>query len=146
MNCHNYNIWFHFLANSAATATGLLWFFTYFPYMILRPRYSSLTNGNKIVLCLLSNTAMSLGCQMTSMFEGAGSGIHWNLLYSGVSPDDSFTLGHVFGMLIIDATIFALLTWYIEAVWPGQFGMPQPWYFPFMVSTGSVHRDKCIDI
>lgn len=121
-------------ANSAATATGLLWFFTYFPYMILRPRYSSLTNGNKIVLCLLSNTAMSLGCQMTSMFEGAGSGIHWNLLYSGVSPDDSFTLGHVFGMLIIDATIFALLTWYIEAVWPGQFGMPQPWYFPFMKS------------
>ncbi|XP_042876783.1 phospholipid-transporting ATPase ABCA3-like isoform X3 [Penaeus japonicus] len=121
-------------ANSAATATGLLWFFTYFPYMILRPRYSSLTNGNKIVLCLLSNTALSLGCQMTSMFEGAGSGIHWNLLYSGVSPDDSFTLGHVFGMLIIDTTIFALLTWYIETVWPGQFGMPQPWYFPFMKS------------
>ncbi|XP_071520079.1 phospholipid-transporting ATPase ABCA3 [Panulirus ornatus] len=121
-------------ANSAAAVTGLIWFFTYVPYMILRPRYSSLTLTNKIVLCLLSNTAMSLGCQLTSMFEGVGSGIQWKLIFRGVSPDDSFTLGHVFGMLILDAIVFLLLTWYIEAVRPGDFGVPQPWYFPVMRS------------
>ncbi|KAG7167085.1 ATP-binding cassette sub-family A member 3-like 1 [Homarus americanus] len=121
-------------ANSAAAVTGLIWFFTYVPYMILRPRYSSLTMTSKIMLCLLSNTAMSLGCQLTSMFEGVGSGIQWDLLFTGVSPDDSFTLGHVFGMFILDIIIFLLLTWYIEAVWPGEFGVPKPWYFPFMSS------------
>ncbi|KAK8753744.1 hypothetical protein OTU49_001413 [Cherax quadricarinatus] len=118
-------------ANIAAALTGLVWFFTYVPYMFLRPRYATLTLTNKIILCLLSNTAMSLGCQLTSMFEGTGSGIQWNLLFTGVSPDDSFTLAHVFGMLILDSIIFSLLTWYIEAVWPGEFGVPQPWYFPF---------------
>ncbi|XP_068200893.1 phospholipid-transporting ATPase ABCA3-like isoform X1 [Palaemon carinicauda] len=121
-------------ANSAATAAGLVWFFTYFPYMVLRSRYSTLTLSNKLVLSLLPNTAMSLGCQITSMFEGIGSGIQWHLFFTGVSPDDHFTLSHVFGMLILDTIILALLTWYIEAVWPGEYGVPQPWYFPFMGS------------
>lgn len=120
-------------ANSGAAVTGLVWFFTYVPYMILRPRYSSLTQTNKIMLCLLSNTALGLGCQLTSMFEGVGSGIQWRLLFQGVSPDDRFTLAHVFGMLILDTVVFAILTWYIEAVWPGDYGVPQPWYFPVMV-------------
>lgn len=76
---------------------------------------------------------MSLGCQLTSMFEGTGSGIQWDLLFSGVSPDDPFTLAHVFGMLVLDSFLFSILAWYIEALWPGDFGVPQPWYFPFMV-------------
>lgn len=37
-------------------------------------------------------------------------------------------------MMAIDAAVYAVLTWYIEAVWPGEFGVPQPWYFPVMVS------------
>ena len=77
---------------------------------------------------------MSLGCQLTSMFEGTGSGIQWDLLYEGVSPDDYFTIGHVLGMLIFDTIIYAVFAWYIEAVWPGEFGVPQPLNFPFTVS------------
>lgn len=114
--------------------TGLVWFIIYVPYMILRPRYSSLSQTTKLLLCLLPNTAMSLGCQLISMFEGIGLGIQWKLLLKGVSPDDPFTFGHIFGMLLIDTLIFSLLTWYIEAVFPGDFGVPQPWYFPFLVS------------
>ncbi|KAK4312219.1 hypothetical protein Pmani_016341 [Petrolisthes manimaculis] len=121
-------------ANSAAAVTGLVWFFIYVPYMILRPRYSSLSQTSKLLLCLLPNTAMSLGCQLISMFEGIGLGIQWKLLLKGVSPDDTFTFGHIFGMLLLDTISFALLTWYIEAVWPGDFGVPQPWYFPFLAS------------
>lgn len=122
-------------ANSAAAITGLVWFLTYVPYTVLRPRYAALSQGNKLTLCLLCNTAMSLGCQLTSMFEGTGSGIQWRLLFTGVSPDDPFTLAHVFGMLILDSLLFCLLTWYIEALWPGDFGVPQPWYFPFTVGS-----------
>ena len=33
-------------------------------------------------------------------------------------------------MLAVDAFLYALLTWYIEAVFPGQYGLPKPWYFP----------------
>lgn len=37
-------------------------------------------------------------------------------------------------MLIVDSFIYAILVWYIEAVYPGEFGIPRPWYFPFQLS------------
>ena len=33
------------------------------------------------------------------------------------------------GMLLIDAALYGLLAWYIEAVFPGQYGIARPWYF-----------------
>lgn len=62
-----------------------------------------------------------------------GEGIQWQNLNRGVSPDDDFTFGDVLVMLMIDAVIYLLLALYIEAVFPGEFGVPQPWYFPFTV-------------
>ncbi|XP_076053842.1 phospholipid-transporting ATPase ABCA3-like isoform X2 [Oratosquilla oratoria] len=121
-------------ANSAAMGAGLIWFFTYVPYMFLRPRYAMLSQQSKLLLCLLSNTAMSFGCQLASMFEGTAAGIQWSNLSQGVSPDDTFTLAHVYGMLFLDTIIYSLLAWYIEAVFPGEYGVPLPWYFPFMKS------------
>lgn len=34
-------------------------------------------------------------------------------------------------MLIVDAIIYLLVTLYVEAVFPGEYGVPMPWYFPF---------------
>ena len=31
------------------------------------------------------------------------------------------------GMLLCDAILYGILTWYIEAVFPGEFGVPKPW-------------------
>ncbi len=42
---------------------------------------------------------------------------------------DRYSLGGVIGMLWVDSIFYGLLTWYIEAVWPGEFGVPRPWYF-----------------
>ncbi|XP_014676332.1 PREDICTED: LOW QUALITY PROTEIN: ATP-binding cassette sub-family A member 3-like [Priapulus caudatus] len=64
----------------------------------------------------------------------AGTGVQWSNVAEPVSVDDSFTLLYVMLMMLVDSVIFWLLTWYIEAVFPGEFGVPQPWYFPFMPS------------
>ena len=77
---------------------------------------------------------MAYASQLMSMFEGASEGIQWHNINRGVSPDDDFTFGDVLVMLTIDAVIYLLLALYIEAVYPGDFGVPQPWYFPFTVS------------
>ena len=37
-------------------------------------------------------------------------------------------------MLIIDTLLYAILVWYIEAILPGAYGIPRPWYFPFQLS------------
>jgi len=62
-----------------------------------------------------------------------GEGIQWNNVARSVTTDDDFTLAHVFIMLSVDCVIYLLLALYIEAVFPGEFGMPQPWNFPFKV-------------
>ena len=48
--------------------------------------------------------------------------------------DDDFTLLHVIIMLLVDTFIYLTVTWYVEGVYPGDYGVPQPWYFPLMVS------------
>jgi hypothetical protein len=62
-------------------------------------------------------------------------GIQWRDLLSPVNVDDDFCFGQVLGMLLLDSVLYGLVTWYVEAVFPGQFGMPQPCYFFLMVST-----------
>lgn len=52
-----------------------------------------------------------------------------------VSVDDNFTLAQVLGMLLLDSVLYGLVAWYVEAVFPGEYGVPQPWYFFLTVST-----------
>uniref|UniRef100_A0A2K6EEP9 ATP binding cassette subfamily A member 3 n=1 Tax=Propithecus coquereli TaxID=379532 RepID=A0A2K6EEP9_PROCO len=66
---------------------------------------------------------------MVSTFFSKGTGIQWRDLLSPVSVDDDFCFGQVLGMLLLDSVLYGVATWYVEAVFPGQFGVPQPWYF-----------------
>ena len=36
-------------------------------------------------------------------------------------------------MLLIDIVFYTVITWYFDALLPGDFGTPQPFYFPFTV-------------
>jgi ATP-binding cassette subfamily A (ABC1) protein 3 len=40
------------------------------------------------------------------------------------------TLGAILLMFILDTFLYLAIALYIEAVFPGDFGVPQPWYFP----------------
>ena len=58
----------------------------------------------------------------------------WSNINQGVSVDDDFALLHVILMLLLDSLIYAGIAWYIEAVYPGEYGIPRPLYFPLLVS------------
>ncbi|KAK6019442.1 hypothetical protein OSTOST_14922 [Ostertagia ostertagi] len=46
------------------------------------------------------------------------------------TPDQRLTVGHCFIMLIVDGLLLMIITWYVEAVYPGGEGVPQkPWFF-----------------
>ena len=36
-------------------------------------------------------------------------------------------------MLLLDSVIYILVTWYVDNIYPGEYGIPRPWYFPCMV-------------
>uniref|UniRef100_A0A8C0IS39 ATP binding cassette subfamily A member 3 n=1 Tax=Chelonoidis abingdonii TaxID=106734 RepID=A0A8C0IS39_CHEAB len=59
----------------------------------------------------------------------SGTGIQWQDLMKPVSVDDNFTFAQVLGMLLLDSVLYGLVAWYVETVFPGEYGVPQPWYF-----------------
>lgn len=59
-------------ANTAAAAGGILFYMSYVPYFFIQPQYSTLSWITKIMLCLVSNIAMSLGANVIGLFEGTG--------------------------------------------------------------------------
>ena len=84
---------------------------------------------------------------MLSTLEIRGEGVQWNNAGSALSQDESFNLGTVYGMLILDSIIYMTIAWsvnlslrltvdnsqygfrYIDAVFPGKYGIPKPFYF-----------------
>ena len=73
-------------------------------------------------------------CTCTGIFISTGVGMQWSNFYRPVNVNDDISLLHVMLMLVVDCVIFAVVTWYVDAVRPGEFGVPQPLYFPFTVS------------
>ncbi|XP_066910613.1 phospholipid-transporting ATPase ABCA3-like [Clytia hemisphaerica] len=122
---------FFYRANIAAAAGGILWFCSYIPYFFLAQNYNTMTRGSKILASLDFQVGMAYGSYLIGQWEGEGSGVQWSNISSGVSVDDPFTFGDVLLMMVVDCLVYGVLTWYIEAVFPGEYGIPRKFYFPF---------------
>lgn len=72
---------------------------------------------------LMSTTAFGLGSKYFALYEVAGVGIQWHTFSQSPVEGDDFNLLLSMMMLIIDAVVYGILTWYIEAVHPGRYGM-----------------------
>ena len=72
-------------------------------------------------------------------------GLQWDNIAVPLNVDDNFTMADTFVMLTVDSVIYGLITWYVDAVKPGDFGLPQPFYFPFTVCVKFCHRNEDSD-
>ncbi|XP_054158739.1 phospholipid-transporting ATPase ABCA3-like [Oppia nitens] len=118
-------------ANVSAIGGGVLFFMAFMPYFSLFPRYRDLGLVQKLASCLSCNTALAMGSMIIAMWEGNSVGIQWSNLNETASPDDTLTVGYVLVMFYVDTVIYLVMTWYIESVFPGEYGVPLKWYFPF---------------
>ncbi|XP_059046978.1 phospholipid-transporting ATPase ABCA3-like [Achroia grisella] len=118
-------------ANTAASFMGLAWFSTYSVFMLTQMLYEDITLTTKLLLSLISNTAMGYAFQLIIMCEGTSKGLQWSDFFNPVSYHDQYKPGHVVLMLILDSIIYMLIAMYVEKIRPGLYGVPLPWYFPF---------------
>ncbi|TTR84633.1 ATP-binding cassette sub-family A member 1 [Bagarius yarrelli] len=118
-------------ANLAAACGGIIYFTLYLPYVLCVAWQDYVGFGAKVVVSLLSPVAFGFGCEYFALFEEQGMGIQWDNLLSSPMQEDSYSLTTSISLMLIDAVLYGLMTWYIEAVFPGQYGIPRPWYFPF---------------
>ncbi|NXG78988.1 ABCA2 protein, partial [Baryphthengus martii] len=125
-------------AKLASACGGIIYFLSYVPYMYVAIReevaHDKITAFEKCIASLMSTTAFGLGSKYFALYEVAGVGIQWHTFSQSPVEGDDFNLLLSMMMLIVDAVVYGVLTWYIEAVHPGMFGLPRPWYFPFQKS------------
>ncbi|XP_013169469.1 PREDICTED: ATP-binding cassette sub-family A member 1 [Papilio xuthus] len=133
-------------ANTAASFMGLAWFSTYSVFMLTQVLYEDISLSTKLLLSLISNTAMGYAFQMIVICEGTSKGLQWNEFFTSISYHDQFQPGHVVLMLILDTILYMLIAMYVEKIRPGLYGVPLPWYFPLTKSFWFPNKKKSAKI
>jgi ATP-binding cassette subfamily A (ABC1) protein 1 len=133
--CFLFSIFFN-RANLAAVVAGILYFLFYLPYTILVNYVDVILPWQKFLASLSSTVAFSYGCELLAAFELQNMGATWKTFYATPfnGSGDGFTMNAICLILLLDAFIYMLLAWYIEGLFPGEFGIPRRWYFPIQPS------------
>lgn len=77
-----------------------------------------------------------LGVSVTNVdFVFIGYGAQWNNFAKPATVDDNFSLLDAMLMLLGSSGVYLVITWYVDGVFPGEYGVPLPWYFPLSVRT-----------
>ncbi|KAK3103434.1 hypothetical protein FSP39_019190 [Pinctada imbricata] len=121
-------------ANAAAYLGSMLFYLNYLPYDFLQQRYEIMTRSQKMIICILNNMGMAFGVNTIALYERTGEGAKWNNFINPAVVDDNFSLGDAMLMLVISSILYLLIFWYIGNVFPGEYGVPKPFYFPFTKS------------
>uniref|UniRef100_A0A3B4E2I9 P-type phospholipid transporter n=1 Tax=Pygocentrus nattereri TaxID=42514 RepID=A0A3B4E2I9_PYGNA len=133
MQCFFISVFFS-RANLAAACGGLIYFLLYLPHVLCYAWRDVITFRAKLATSLLSCVAFGYGCENFARYEEQGVGIQWKNIGISSQEDDPYSFIVSIIMMLIDTLLYWILTWYIENVFPGQYGIPKPWYFPFTSS------------
>ncbi|XP_024416312.2 phospholipid-transporting ATPase ABCA3-like [Desmodus rotundus] len=112
----------------AVSVGGFIYFATYLPATRISSNYAQMTVTQKLASCLSSNIVMALGAKFLVKAEMDKIGIKWSNIFSPTTGEN-FVFAYILGMFLFDAVLYGLVAWYIEAVFPGEYGVPKPWNF-----------------
>lgn len=116
-------------ASVAANVGSIFFFVSLLPYNKLNEKFYSFNYSLKVLYCLLVNSGMGQGVYQMLVAEGNEEGIHFLNLFTR-EPNIGFSMGEVMVAMIFGAIFQMLLTLYIEKVFPGEIGIPEPFYYP----------------
>lgn len=106
----------------------------YLPYSVLVNYADILEPYQEFLASLSSTVAFGYGCQLLGVYELQSVGVNWKNFYSSPYDSGGLSMNTLCLVMLLDAFIYMLLTWYIENIAPGEFGIARPLYFPFQPS------------
>nr|XP_061811148.1 phospholipid-transporting ATPase ABCA1-like [Nerophis lumbriciformis] len=115
-------------AAACGAVSYLCLIFAYMPFM----SWQNIPSTTKFFASFVCHVAFGFGCHHIIDSEITGDGVQWSNLLS--SDGDSYNFHTCVAMLFVDAFLYATAAWYIEAVFPGEYGVPQPWNFVFDIN------------
>uniref|UniRef100_A0A668A1F8 ATP binding cassette subfamily A member 12 n=1 Tax=Myripristis murdjan TaxID=586833 RepID=A0A668A1F8_9TELE len=118
----------------AGLSGSLVYVLCFFPFIVVMALESKLTFAQKSALSLFSPTCFSYASQYISRYESQGEGIQWSNSYTSPIAEDTASFGWLCWLMLIDSVLYFIIGAYIRMVFPGKYGIPAPWYFPFKPS------------
>ncbi|XP_023309745.1 ATP-binding cassette sub-family A member 3-like [Anoplophora glabripennis] len=123
-------------ANTASVLGSLILFFSFVPFLIIKTE----SVLSKLLISLLPLSAFGFAIEIVLFYEGIGQGIQWATVFQPYRPSESISLGLIMVMLTVDTVLYMLIAIYVEAVFPGEYGVPKPWYFLCTCSYWHLHK------
>ncbi|XP_023820616.1 retinal-specific ATP-binding cassette transporter isoform X2 [Oryzias latipes] len=133
MQCFLMSVFFN-KANLAAACSGIIYFTLYLPHVLCFAWQDRITKNMKLAASLLSPVAFGFGTEYLSRYEEQGLGLQWNNIQTSPLEKDTYSFFTSIFMMTLDAILYAVLAWYLDNVFPGQYGISRPFYFPLLPS------------
>ncbi|KAJ8352847.1 hypothetical protein SKAU_G00243230 [Synaphobranchus kaupii] len=116
--------------NIAGLSGSLIYVICFFPFIVVMSLETTLSFSLKSALSIFAPTCFSYASQYISRYEGQGEGIQWSNSYISPLAGDTCSFGWLCWLLLIDSILYFLVGTYIRMVFPGNYGIAVPWYFP----------------
>ncbi|XP_070500324.1 phospholipid-transporting ATPase ABCA3-like isoform X2 [Chironomus tepperi] len=116
-------------SSRAGIIGSIVFIVTVLPYMMYHDNFYRFTYGLKVLFCMLTNTNMAQGIKMILMAEINQNGIGFGNLFKK-SLDINFSFGELLIFINIGSALQMIATVYIEKVFPGDYGISKPYYYP----------------
>uniref|UniRef100_A0A8C1F963 P-type phospholipid transporter n=1 Tax=Cyprinus carpio carpio TaxID=630221 RepID=A0A8C1F963_CYPCA len=133
MQCFLMSVFFN-KANLAASCSGIIYFTLYLPHIFCFAWQDRITKEMKLAVSFLSPVAFGFGTEYLSRYEEQGLGLQWDNIHTSPLEGDEYSFFTSIHMMLLDAVIYAFLAWYLDNVFPGQYGIGRPFYFPLQPS------------
>jgi ABC-type multidrug transport system ATPase subunit len=117
-------------ANMGACVAALVYFLLFFIEVVVELKIKQLGNVGTAMLCLFAPVGFGLGSSFIVQFELLQVGLQFDNLFQSPTPENPFSVGLAVCMLLVDIIVYGALVLYIEAVFPGKYGVSKPWYYP----------------
>lgn len=116
--------------SSASLLAGVTMFIIYVPYFIILNLGADLYVADIMGLSLFNSLGMAFGFNFIMKLEDRRVGLQWHNLFEPLEFANGVSVGNVLIMLIVSCFLYFILALYIEKIMPGNYGVPEKWYFP----------------
>ncbi|KAL5235297.1 hypothetical protein ACI65C_002707 [Semiaphis heraclei] len=104
-----------------------VWCLSYtLPTNFVKPSTSILV---QTLFTLFPNFAVSRAYIAISSLESQGKGLQFSTLFTAGKGGNSFSVGSILLMFVVDCFLYGFFSWYIDSVMPGKFGVAKPLNF-----------------
>ncbi|XP_037933948.1 ATP-binding cassette sub-family A member 3-like isoform X2 [Teleopsis dalmanni] len=113
----------------AAVFVAVLGFVIFVPYLTGNYKEQSLTE--KLIWCLLYNSALGYGFRVICAKETSGEGAHWTNIFQPISVEDSLCIGFIILIMLISILLSIFICCYAERVMADPYPTTRNWNFIF---------------